>query len=110
MVPAMAMIAVFDLVTGPMSWWRKAGWFLVVLSLPLVGPILYYRRGTERAPQRKRRTRSTQKGTDSRATRAALGAAMEGASALSALSRIELEAQGVSGAKRARRRIELGDP
>ena len=44
---SMAMIALFDLVTGPMSWWRTAGWFLVVLSLPQVGPILYYRLGAE---------------------------------------------------------------
>jgi hypothetical protein len=58
---SLAMIALSDLLTNPMSWWRKSGWFLLVLSLPLVGPILYYRRGAERAPQRKRRTKSTHK-------------------------------------------------
>ena len=56
---SMAMIALFDLLTGPMSWWRKVVWSLLVLSLPLVGPILYYRRGSERAPERERRTKST---------------------------------------------------
>ena len=35
-VISMAMIALLDSVTGPLLWWRKAGWFLVVLSLPLV--------------------------------------------------------------------------
>ena len=56
---SMAMIALFDLLTGPMSWWRKIVWFFLVLSLPLIGPILYYRRGPDRAPQRERRTKST---------------------------------------------------
>jgi Phospholipase_D-nuclease N-terminal len=56
---SMAMIALHDLLTGPMSWWRKVVWSLLVLSLPLVGPILYYRRGSERAPERERRTKST---------------------------------------------------
>jgi Phospholipase_D-nuclease N-terminal len=56
---SMAMIALHDLLTGPMSWWRKVVWSLLVLSLPLVGPILYYRRGAKRGTQRKRRTKST---------------------------------------------------
>jgi hypothetical protein len=58
----MAMIALYDLLASPMSWWRKAAWSLLVLSLPLVGPILYYRRSSERAPHGKRRTKSTHKG------------------------------------------------
>jgi Phospholipase_D-nuclease N-terminal len=58
---SMAMIALFDLLTGPMSWWRKVGWSLLVLSLPLIGPILYYRRGAKRGPQRRRQMRSTEK-------------------------------------------------
>jgi hypothetical protein len=57
---SLAMIALSDLFTTPMSLWRKFGWFLLVLCLPLVGPILYYRRAAQ-APQRKRRTGSTQK-------------------------------------------------
>jgi hypothetical protein len=51
---SMVMIALFDLLTGPMSWWRKVVWSLLIVSLPLVGPILYYRRGAKRGPQRKR--------------------------------------------------------
>jgi Phospholipase_D-nuclease N-terminal len=58
---SMAMTALHDLLTGPMSWRRKAAWSFLVLSLPLVGPIFYYRRGSERAPRRKRQMRSTEK-------------------------------------------------
>jgi hypothetical protein len=56
-----AMIAIYDLLAGPMSWWRKFAWSLLVLSLPLVGPILYYRCTSKRAPQRRRRTEPTHK-------------------------------------------------
>jgi hypothetical protein len=58
---SMAMIALRDLFTGPMSWWRKAAWSFLVLSLALVGPTLNYRRGAKRGPQRKRQMRSTGK-------------------------------------------------
>lgn len=57
----MAMIALYDLLAGPMSWWRKSGWSLLVLSLPLVGAVLYYWFGSERAPQRRRQTKPTHK-------------------------------------------------
>ena len=57
---SLATIALFDALTGPMSWRRKVGWSLLVLSLPLIGPILYYCRGNERAPQ-KQRTKPTHK-------------------------------------------------
>jgi len=57
---SMATIALFDVLIGPMSRRRKLGWCLLVLSLPLIGPILYYRRGAER-PRHKRRTKPTDK-------------------------------------------------
>jgi hypothetical protein len=56
-----AMIALYDLLVSPMSWWRKAAWSLLVLSLPLVGPVVYYRCSSKRAPEGKRRTESTHK-------------------------------------------------
>jgi Phospholipase_D-nuclease N-terminal len=55
------MIALHGLLTGPMSWWRKVVWSLLVLSLPLVGPILYYRRGAKPGTRRKRQMRPTEK-------------------------------------------------
>ena len=57
---SLATIALIDALTGPMSWRRKVGWSLLVLSLPLIGAILYYRRGAER-PRHKRRTKPTHK-------------------------------------------------
>jgi hypothetical protein len=57
---SLATIALFDALTGPMSWRRKVGWSLLVLSLPLIGPILYWRRGAER-PRHKRLPKPTHK-------------------------------------------------
>ena len=53
---SLAMIALFDALTGPMSWRRKVGWSLLVVILPLIGPILYYWRSDKR-PLDKRRTK-----------------------------------------------------
>jgi Phospholipase_D-nuclease N-terminal len=59
---SLATIALFDALTGPMSWRRKLGWCLLVLSLPLIGPILYYRRGAERPRYERRITRTDKDG------------------------------------------------
>lgn len=48
---SLAMSALFDLLTGPRSWPRKAAWALLVVSLPVAGPVLYYLR----APREPRR-------------------------------------------------------
>jgi hypothetical protein len=47
---SMATTALFDLLLGPLSRWRKAAWAVVIVSLPLLGPILYHLR----APARQR--------------------------------------------------------
>jgi hypothetical protein len=50
---SMAMIALHDLLTGPMSWWRKVVWSLLVLSLPPGRPdiVLPARRQTRNETQ-----------------------------------------------------------
>jgi hypothetical protein len=63
---SMAISALLDLLTGPLSWRRKAAWSLLVVGVPLVGPVLYYQRGPDGARKRERQTRSTHKRTDSR--------------------------------------------
>jgi hypothetical protein len=63
---SMAISALVDLLSGPLSWRRKAAWSLLVLGVPLVGPILYYRSGRDGAPKRQRQTQATHKRTDIR--------------------------------------------
>ncbi len=39
---SLAMTALFDLLAGRRSWPRKAAWALLVVGLPVIGPVLYY--------------------------------------------------------------------
>ena len=39
---SMAISALHDLLTGPLSWRRKAALSLLVVGVPLVGPVLYF--------------------------------------------------------------------
>ena len=61
---SMAISALHDLLTAPLSWRRKAAWSLLVVGMPLVGPVLYYRRGPDGARKRERQTRATRKKTN----------------------------------------------
>jgi hypothetical protein len=54
---SMATTALFDLLLGPLSRWRKAAWVVVIVSLPLLGPILYHLRAPARQPRRVARRR-----------------------------------------------------
>jgi hypothetical protein len=40
----LAGVALLDVLTGRAGWGHKAGWALLVLGLPVVGPLLYFRR------------------------------------------------------------------
>jgi hypothetical protein len=51
----LAAFVLLDLLTGPASWRRKAGWAALVVGLPLLGPLLCYWRGPAAAPRRRRR-------------------------------------------------------
>lgn len=48
---SLAISALFDLLTGPSSRPRRVAWALLVVSLPVVGPVLYYLHAP-RAPRR----------------------------------------------------------
>ena len=61
---SMAISALHDLLTGPLSWRRKVAWSLLVVGVPLVGPVLYYQRGPDGARKRQRQTRATHKRTN----------------------------------------------
>ena len=61
---SLATIALFDALTGPLSWRRKVAWSLLVVGVPLVGPVLYYQRGPDGARRRERPTRATRKRTN----------------------------------------------
>ncbi len=39
---SLAMTALFDLLAGRRSWPRKVAWALLVVGLPVIGPVLYY--------------------------------------------------------------------
>jgi hypothetical protein len=51
----LAAFVLLDLLTGPSSWRRKAGWAALVIGLPLLGPLLCYWRGPPATPRRERR-------------------------------------------------------
>jgi hypothetical protein len=40
---SLAITALFDVLISPMSAWRKAGWTLLLIALPIVGPMLRFR-------------------------------------------------------------------
>jgi hypothetical protein len=61
---SMAISALHDLLTGPLSWRRKVAWSLLVVGVPLVGPVLYYQRGPDGARKRERQTRTIHKRTN----------------------------------------------
>ena len=61
---SMAISALHDLLTGPLSWRRKVAWSLLVVGVPLVGPVLYYQRGPDGARKGERQTRATHKRTN----------------------------------------------
>ena len=61
---SMGISALHDLLTGPLSWRRKVAWSLLVVGVPLVGPVLYYQRGPDGARRRERQTRATRKRTN----------------------------------------------
>jgi hypothetical protein len=63
---SMAISAFHDLLTGPLSWRRKAVWSLLVVGVPLVGAVLYFQRGPDGGRKRERQTQATHKRTDSR--------------------------------------------
>ena len=67
----LAVVALIDVLSSSRPWRRKAGWVLVLLVLPLAGPVLYYRRG-ERWPERAPPRRAPTMGNDrpARQTRA----------------------------------------
>ena len=52
----LAGVALLDVLTGrEASWGHKAGWALLVLGLPVVGPLLYFRRTAAGGTAPKRR-------------------------------------------------------
>jgi hypothetical protein len=51
----LAAFVLLDLLTGPASWGRKAGWAILVIGLPLLGAVLCYRHGPAAAAGRGRR-------------------------------------------------------
>jgi hypothetical protein len=57
---SMAATALFDLLVGPLPWPRKAGWAIIILALPLLGPILYHLRAPPRQRVRIARRRPPQ--------------------------------------------------
>jgi hypothetical protein len=52
---SLATTALFDLFAGPRSWPRKAAWAVLVVSLPVVGPVLYYLYAPRELPRGARR-------------------------------------------------------
>jgi hypothetical protein len=60
----LAAIVLLDLLTGPGSWGRKAGWAVLVIGLPLLGPLLCYRRGPAAARRERRRVTGMAPGTN----------------------------------------------
>ncbi|HEX6110979.1 MAG TPA: PLDc N-terminal domain-containing protein [Geminicoccaceae bacterium] len=59
----LAVVALIDVLASSRPWRRKLGWGLVLLVLPLAGPVLYYRRG-ERRPERAPPRRAPTMGND----------------------------------------------
>jgi hypothetical protein len=50
---SMATTALFDLLTGPLPWRRKVAWAILVVGVPLIGPLLYH---LHAPPRQRRRT------------------------------------------------------
>jgi hypothetical protein len=74
----LAAIVLLDLLTGPTSWGRKAGWAVLVIGLPLVGAVLCYWRGPAGGSGHKPRRVSPHAASGRSATEAAGAASRAG--------------------------------